>query len=214
MIGVAGSSTGTNKVIEQSLAMAHEFNTHLKGENERIRQELSAANSEMGQLRSQLSRFEASQQQLTQLQQLLAGGLGGVVGQAQLVAQAQPVARPVAQQQSVQPVAATQTQPTVQEKHSEEESHTDKTEREIANLIREIMQYNDQQATDDNERWLVNQSTLKQLSTRSQTIIKRVLEGEMAEELQAHHDKYGLYGRRANVGKDIETLKAALGIQR
>ena len=214
MVGVAGGSS-TNKVIEQSLAMAHEFNAHLKAENERIRQELSAANSEVGQLRSQLSRFEASQQQLTQLQQLLNGGLGGVVGQAQPVAQAQAVARPVAQQRSVQPVAATQAQPTVQEKqHSEEESHTDKTEREIANLIREIMQYNDQQATDDNERWLVNQSTLKQLSTRSQTIIKRVLEGEMAEELQAHHDKYGLYGRRANVGKDIETLKAALGIRR
>jgi len=213
MVGVAGGGTGTNKVIEQSLAMAHEFNTHLKGENERVRQQLGAANAEVETLRSQLSRFEASQQQLTQLQQLLAGGLGGVVGQAQPVAQA--VARPVAQQRSVQPVAATQAQPTVQEKqHSEEESHTDKTEREIANLIREIMQYNDQQATDDNERWLINQSTLKQLSTRSQTIIKRVLEGEMAEELQAHHDKYGLYGRRANVGKDIETLKAALGIQR
>ena len=215
MVGVAGGSTGTNKVIEQSLAMAHEFNTHLKGENERVRQQLGAANAKVETLRSQLTRFEASQQQLTQLQQLLNGGLGGVVGQAQPVAQAQAVARPVAQQRSVQPVAATQAQPTVQEKqHSEEESHTDKTEREIANLIREIMQYNDQQATDDNERWLVNQSTLKQLSTRSQTIIKRVLEGEMAEELQAHHDKYGLYGRRANVGKDIETLKAALGIQR
>ena len=214
MVGVAGGGTGTHKVIEQSLAMAHEFNTHLKGENERVRQELTAASSEVATLRAQLSRFEASQQQLTQLQQLLAGGLGGVVGQAQPVAQAQAVARPVAQQRSVQPVAATQTQPTVQEKHSEEESHTDKTQREIANLIREIMQYNDQQATDDNERWLINQSTLKQLSTRSQTIIKRVLEGEMAEELQAHHDKYGLYGRRANVGKDIETLKAALGIQR
>ena len=214
MVGVAGGSTGTNKVIEQSLAMAHEFNTHLKGENERVRQQLDAASSEIETLRSQLSRFEASQQQLTQLQQLLARGLGGVVGQAQPVAQVQPVARPVAQQRSVQPVATTQTQPTVQEKHSEEESHTDKTEREIANLIREIMQYNDQQATDDNERWLINQSTLKQLSTRSQTIIKRVLEGEMADELKAHHDKYGLYGRRANVGKDIETLKAALGIQR
>jgi len=215
MVGVAGGSTGTNKVIEQSLAMAHEFNTHLKSENERIRQQLTAANSEIETLRSQLSRFEASQQQLTQLQQLLNGGLGGVVGQAQPVAQAQAVARPVAQQRSVQPVAATQAQPTVQEKqHSEEESHTDKTQREIANLIREIMQYNDQQATDDSERWLINQSTLKQLSTRSQTIIKRVLEGEMADELKAHHDKYGLYGRRANVGKDIETLKAALGIQR
>lgn len=211
MVGVAGGGTGTHKVIEQSLAMAHEFNTHLKGENERVRQQLGAASSEIETLRSQLSRFEASQQQLTQLQQLLNGGLGGVVGQAQPVAQAQAAARPVAQQRSVQPVA---TQPTVQEKHSEEESHTDKTQREIANLIREIMQYNDQQATDDNERWLINQSTLKQLSTRSQTIIKRVLEGEMAEELQAHHDKYGLYGRRANVGKDIETLKATLGIQR
>ena len=121
MVGVAGGSTGTNKVIEQSLAMAHEFNTHLKGENERVRQQLGAANAEVETLQSQLSRFEASQQQLTQLQQLLAGGLGGVVGQAQPVAQAQAVARPVAQQRSVQPVATTQTQPTVQEKHSEEE---------------------------------------------------------------------------------------------
>ena len=108
-----------------------------------------------------------------------------------------------------------QAQTTVEERpDAKEETYADKTEREIANLIREIMQYNDQQASDDSERWLINQSTLKQLSTRSQTIIKRVLEGEMAEELQAHHDKYGLYGRRANVGKDIETLKAALGIRR
>ena len=114
-----------------------------------------------------------------------------------------------------QPVAATQAQIAVEEKGSQtEESHTDKTEREIANLIREVMQYNDQQATDDNERWLINQSTLKQLSTRSQTIIKRVLKGKMADELQEHHDTYGLYGRKANVGKDIEVLKAALGIKR
>ena len=214
IMGVAGSSS-TNKVIEQSLAMAHEFNAHLKAENERIRQELSAANREVGQLRSQLSRFEASQQQLTQLQQLLSGGLGGVGGQVQPAVPMQPVARPVAQPQGVQPVAATQPQTTVEESSdAKEETYADKTEREIANLIREIMQYNDQQATDDSERWLINQSTLKQLSTRSQTIIKRVLEGEMADELQAHHDKYGLYGRRANVGKDIETLKAALGIRR
>ncbi|NJM97777.1 MAG: hypothetical protein HC800_12030 [Phormidesmis sp. RL_2_1] len=217
---VAGGSS-TNKVIEQSLAMAHEFNTHLKAENERMRQDLSAASSEVETLRSQLTRFETSQQQLTQLQQLLNGGIGGVpVAPVQPVAQAQPIAKPIAQQQGMQqqgmqPSAATQTRATVEERPAEtKESYTDKTEREIANLIREIMQYNDQQATDDSERWLVNQSTLKQLSTRSQTIIKRVLEGEMADELQAHHDKYGLYGRRANVGKDIEVLKAALGIQR
>ena len=214
MVGVAGGSS-TNKVIEQSLAMAHEFNAHLKAENERIRQELSAANREVGQLRSQLSRFEASQQQLTQLQQLLSGGLRGVSGQVQPTTSMQPVARPVAQPQGVQPVAATQAQTTVEESSdAKEETYADKTEREIANLIREIMQYNDRQASDDSERWLINQSTLKQLSTRSQTIIKRVLEGEMADELQAHHDKYGLYGRRANVGKDIEVLKAALGIRR
>ncbi|MEN8445178.1 MAG: protelomerase family protein, partial [Cyanobacteria bacterium J06555_13] len=216
MVGVAGGGTSTNKVIEQSLAMAHEFNTHLKGENERIRQELSVANNEVETLRSQLSRFEASQQQLTQLQQLLNGGLGGVpAAQAQPTVPVQPTARPTAQQQSVQPIVATQAQVAVAEKGSQtEESHADKTEREIANLIREIMQYNDQQAADDSERWLINQSTLKQLSTRSQTLIKRVLEGEMADELEAHHDKYGLYGRRANVGKNIETLKAALGIQK
>jgi len=214
MAGVAGGGS-TNKVIEQSLAMAHEFNAHLKAENERIGQELSAANREVGQLRSQLSRFEASQQQLTQLQQLLSGGLGGVGGQMQPAVPIQPVARPVAQPQGVQPVAATQAQTTVEERpDAKEETYADKTEREIANLIREIMQYNDQQATDDNERWLINQSTLKQLSTRSQTIIKRVLEGEMADELQEHHDTYGLYGRRANVGKDIEVLKTALGIRR
>ena len=216
IVGVAGGGTGTSKVIEQSLAMAHEFNTHLKGENERIRQQLTAANAEVETLRSQLSRFEASQQQLTQLQQLLNGNLGrGAMAQAQPIAQVQPIARPVSQQQGVQPVTATQAQVAVKEKGSQtEETYADKTEREIANLIREIMQYNDQQATDDSERWLINQSTLKQLSTRSQTIIKRVIEGEMADELQAHHDKYGLYGRRANVGKNIETLKAALGIQR
>jgi len=127
----------------------------------------------------------------------------------------QPVARSVAQPQGVQPVAATQAQTTVEERPVEkEETYADKTEREIANLIREIMQYNDLQATDDSERWLINQSTLKQLSTRSQTIIERVLEEKMADKLQAHHDKYGLYGRRANVGKDIEVLKAALRIRR
>ena len=216
MVGVAGGSTGTNKVIEQSLAMAHEFNTHLKGENERVRQQLGAANAEVETLRSQLSRFEASQQQLTQLQQLLNGGIGGVpMAPAQPVAHAQPVARSVTQPQGMQSVAAPQVRTTVEERPVEkEETYADKTEREIANLIREIMQYNDQQANGDSERWLINQSTLKQLSTRSQTIIKRVLEEVMADELQAHHDKYGLYGRRANVGKDIETLKAALGIQR
>ena len=113
MVGVAGGSS-TNKVIEQSLAMAHEFNAHLKAENERIRQELSTANSEMGQQRSQLSRFEASQQQLTQLQQLLNGGIGGMpMAPAQPVAHAQPVARSVTQPQGVQSVAAPQVRTTV-----------------------------------------------------------------------------------------------------
>ena len=64
-----------SKVIEQPLAMAHEFNTHLKGENQRIRQQLTAANTEIETWQSQLTRFEASQQQLTQLA-VLAGGWG------------------------------------------------------------------------------------------------------------------------------------------
>lgn len=76
------------------------------------------------------------------------------------------------------------------------------------------MQFNDQQATDDSERWLINQSTLKQLTTKNQTIIKQVLEGEMAQELQQHHDTYGLHGRMANRGKDIEQLKAALVVNK
>ena len=88
-----------------------------------------------------------------------------------------------------------------------EESYSDQADREVANLIKEIMQYNDQQAVDDSQRWLINQSTLKQLTTRNQNIIKRVLEGEMAAELQAHHDHYGLHGRMANRGKDIDELE-------
>ena len=58
------------------------------------------------------------------------------------------------------------------------ESYSDQADREVANLIHEIIQYNDQQAADDTERWLINQSTLKQLTTRNQAIIKRVIEGD------------------------------------
>jgi hypothetical protein len=116
------------------------------------------------------------------------------------------------QQRVVQTTAPTRA--VAAHKPAGEQNYSDQVEREIANLIREIMQYNDQQAKDDSERWLINQSTLKQLSTRNQSIIKRVLEGEMAGELKVHHDNYGLHGRMANRGKDIDTLKAALGIHK
>ncbi|WP_228025126.1 hypothetical protein [cf. Phormidesmis sp. LEGE 11477] len=99
-------------------------------------------------------------------------------------------------------------------KPADEQNYSEQVEREVANLISEIIQYNHQQAKDDSERWMINQSTLKQLSTRNQNIIKRVLEGEMADEVQQHHDTYGLHGRMANRGKDIEVLKTALGIQK
>ena len=95
------------------------------------------------------------------------------------------------------------------------ESYSDQADREVANLIHEIIQYNDQQAADDNERWLINQSTLKQLTTRNQAIIKRVIEdNEIAQALEEHHNKYGLHGRAANRGKDINLLKTALGVPR
>ena len=74
MVNAVGENTGTSKVIEQSLAMANRFNNHLEQENERLRGQLAAATQETESLRSQLDRFEASQQQLQQLQQLLNGG--------------------------------------------------------------------------------------------------------------------------------------------
>ena len=215
----------TNQVIEQSLAMAHEFNAHLKQENERLRTQLTQARDETHSLREQLVRFEAAQQQLQQLQQLLGGAMG-----AQAISQSSGVVAPP-DRQSVPVRETVRTAPVVAHQQravqttvptravaarspAHEPNYSDQVEREIANLIREIMQYNDQQAKDDSERWLINQSTLKQLSTRNQSIIKRVLEGEMAQALQVHHDTYGLYGRMANRGKDIETLKAALGIHK
>ncbi|MEO1391022.1 MAG: protelomerase family protein [Cyanobacteria bacterium J06634_6] len=217
MLEAVGNNSGTNKVIEQSLSMAHEFNDHLKQENGRLRGELTAAAQEVESLRSQLARFEASQQQLQQLQQLFSNGGINLPGAApqQPVSAGRPSgsSAPIeyetrqARNYEPQPVARAQSAP-------KEESYSDQADREVANLIREIMQYNDQQARDDSERWLVNQSTLKQLTTRNQAIIKRVLEGEMAQALDEHHNKYGLHGRMANRGKDINLLKSALGVQR
>ncbi|MEO1354083.1 MAG: hypothetical protein AAFW84_35940, partial [Cyanobacteria bacterium J06635_15] len=77
-------------------------------------------------------------------------------------------------------------------------------------IIDEIIQFNEQTAQDDDERWQINQSVMKQLCSRSQSIIKRVLESR--EDVQRHHDQFGMYGRRWNVGKDIEVLKAAIGL--
>lgn len=222
MIGSVGNNAGTNKVIEQSLAMAHEFNGHLKQENERLRQQLTATSNEVETLRTQLARFEASQAQLQQLQQLFSNG--GVnlsapaappqpanVGRqpAPAAYAPRPAERTYAPQAQPQAIARTEKSPA-----RNEESYSDQADREVANLIREIIQYNDQQAVDDSQRWMINQSTLKQLTTRNQNIIKRVLEGQIAAELQNHHDTYGLHGRMANRGKDIDQLKTALGIQK
>ena len=221
---------GTSQVIEQSLAMAHEFNSHLKGENQRIREQLAAANEETAALRAQLAQFEGAQRQLQQLQQLFngSGGVsaGGAISSGQTRAISSPEKGAISQPTERQTAAANggqgarvsaySAQPTVQRERTQQtdQGYSDQVEREIANLIREIMQFNDQQAKDDSERWLINQSTLKQLTTRNQAIIKRVLEGQLADELQQHHDNYGLHGRMANRGKDIEHLKAALGVKK
>ena len=219
MVSAVGENTGTSKVIEQSLAMANRFNSHLEQENERLRGQLATASQETESLRSQLDRFEASQQQLQQLQQLLNGG--GLAAPASAPAPAttpqrtyatrQPVTSPAASAEPARMIETAEiTQP---EKRNE--SYSDQADREVANLIHEIIQYNDQQAADDTERWLINQSTLKQLTTRNQAIIKRVIEDdEIAQALEEHHNKYGLHGRAANRGKDINLLKSALGVKR
>ena len=67
-----------------------------------------------------------------------------------------------------------------------------------------------QQAQTDSERWQINQSVLNQLSTRSQTIIKRVLESRT--DVSEHHDRFGLHGRMCNRGKNIDELKHYLGL--
>ena len=223
MVNAVGENTGTSKVIEQSLAMANRFNNHLEQENERLRGQLAAATQETEALRSQLERFEASQQQLQQLQQLLNGG--GLAAPAtapasvptttsqRTYATRQPVAAPTVAA-SAEPARMVETAEIAQPE-GKNESYSDQADREVANLIHEIIQYNDQQAADDTERWLINQSTLKQLTTRNQAIIKRVIEDdEIARALEEHHNKYGLHGRAANRGKDINLLKSALGVQR
>ncbi|MEO0647191.1 MAG: protelomerase family protein [Cyanobacteria bacterium J06650_10] len=221
MVNAVGENTGTSKVIEQSLAMANRFNNHLEQENERLRGQLVAATQETESLRSQLERFEASQQQLQQLQQLLNGG--GLAAPATTPAAApatmpqrtyatrQPVTSPAASAEPARMVEAAE----IAQPEKRSESYSDQADREVANLIHEIIQYNDQQAADDSERWLINQSTLKQLTTRNQAIIKRVIEDdEIAQALEEHHNKYGLHGRAANRGKDINLLKSALGVKR
>lgn len=225
MVNAVGESTGTSKVIEQSLAMANRFNNHLEQENERLRGQLVAATQETESLQSQLERFEASQQQLQQLQQLLNGGELAAPASApapattpqRTYAVKQPVSEPTAVPARMVETAALAEplQQRIAQPEKKNESYSDQADREVANLIHEIIQYNDQQAADDSERWLINQSTLKQLTTRNQAIIKRVIEDdEIARALEEHHNKYGLHGRAANRGKDINLLKTALGVQR
>ena len=214
MLSMGSSSAGTNRVIEQSLAMAHEFNGHLKEENERLKQQLSDRSREAHELQVQLGQFQAMQHQLQQFQQLFNQAGGQSIGNSQ---PPQAIAQPVAS--SFQPLRAVNTAQARQPVASRNDqaagkslSKSEQIDREVEQLIREIMQYNDQQAADDTERWQINQSTLKQLTTTHQNVIKRVIEGDIAAELQAHHDQYGLHGRMANRGKDIDQLKAALGI--
>ena len=71
-----------------------------------------------------------------------------------------------------------------------------------------MLEFNTVQAQTDSERWQINQSVLNQLSTRSQTIIKRVLKSRT--DVIAHHDHFGLPGRMYNRGKDIHELKQYL----
>ena len=232
---------GAHDIVEKSLAMAHEFNDHLKGENERLRGELKLAEQERDELKGHLAQLQTAQLQLQQLQQLLNGQLGQPTAAGASVAATTTDAIALKQPQktatttmsaprqqttttatgSEQKVSALTNQPsttTATQKamgmttDKEEESYSDQVEREVVLLVQEIMQYNDQQAADDSERWQVNQSTLKQLSSKNQSVIKRVLDGQLKQRLQDHHDKYGLHGRMANRGKDIEHLKTALGI--
>ena len=73
-----------------------------------------------------------------------------------------------------------------------------------------MLEFNTEQAQTDSERWQINQSVLNQLSTRSQTIIKRVLESRT--DVAEHHDRFGLHGRMCNRGKNIDELKHYLGL--
>ena len=229
------SQQEANPIVEKSLTMAHEFNDHLKEENARLRGELRQSNQERDALKDRLAQLQSAQLQLQQLQQLLNSQLGQVTTRAsvdgesmraplvnnqQLTATVPPRHQAtaaggkqaaIAHLHQPQPTSATQKAMSVT-KEQEEDSYSDQVEREVVLLVEEIMQYNDQQANDDSERWQINQSTLKQLSSKNQSVIKRVLDGQMKQQLQDHHDKYGLHGRMANRGKDINQLKAALGI--
>lgn len=227
------SRQGANPIVEKSLAMAHEFNDHLKGENARLRQELQQSNHERDALKGQLAQLQSAQLQLQQLQQLLNGQLAQVPAVAPmsgentrsriLMQQQAPMAEPQRQAATVNQQDAIALEHQSQQNSTSQkaatvaqqvDSHSDQVEREVVLLVEEIMQYNDQQAADDSERWQINQSTLKQLSSKNQNVIKRVLDGYLAQTLQDHHDKYGLHGRMANRGKDINHLKAALGISK
>ncbi|MEO1403366.1 MAG: hypothetical protein AAFV72_19245, partial [Cyanobacteria bacterium J06635_1] len=192
---------GNQSLVEQSLAMANEFNGFLKQENEQLKQERGKLRGEVEQLRSQLGQFESMKQQFLQFQQLFSGQ--GMVAPAAATAAPQTVAQAVAATET--PVVKAEKPKSVSDGRSSPEA-----EREINLIIDEIIQFNEQTAQDDEERWQINQSVMKQLCSRSQAIIKRVLESR--EDVQEHHDKYGMHGRRFNVGKDIEVLKQAIGV--
>ncbi|MEM8805152.1 MAG: hypothetical protein AAGF01_03790, partial [Cyanobacteria bacterium P01_G01_bin.38] len=193
---------GNQSLVEQSLAMANEFNGFLKQENEQLKQERGGLVKEVEQLRSQLGQFESMKQQFMQFQQLFSGAAATPVANPEPARVSEPVAVPGVAQNGASATAT-------RSKQADGRSSPD-AEREINLIINEIIQFNEQTAQDDDERWLINQSILNQLSTRSQAIIKRVLESR--DDVQQHHDKYGMYGRRFNVGKDIEVLKQAIGL--
>ena len=93
-------------------------------------------------------------------------------GRSVPVKETRPSAVAGQQQRVAQTTATTSPMEIAAHKPPREPNYSEQVEREIANLIREIVQYNDHRLK-SSERWLINQSTLKQLSTRNQSIIKR-----------------------------------------
>ncbi|MEM8810134.1 MAG: protelomerase family protein, partial [Cyanobacteria bacterium P01_G01_bin.38] len=180
---------GNQSLVEQSLAMANEFNGYLKQENEQLKQERGGLVKEVEQLRSQLGQFESMKQQFLQFQKLFSGTTAAPVANPVPAKVSEPVAIPEVAQNGA---SATHTRPKQTEPRQPDGRSSPDAEREINLIIDEIIQFNEQQAQDDDERWLINQSVMKQLCSRSQAIIKRVLESR--DDVKQHHDKYGMYG--------------------
>ena len=81
--------------------------------------------------------------------------------------------------------------------------------KQVTKLVARITQYNDQQANDNSERWFIDQTTIGHFIPVDRRCLESIL-SSMAAELLQHHKRYGLRGKTANQGKDINRLKAAL----